>query len=58
MWGLSLAGAFYPAVGGGKGFLDRLSDAAGDDGVSPVVRQKVRERNDRRRRRELARARE
>ena len=58
MWGLSLAGAFYPAVGGEKGFLDRLSDAAGDDGVSPVVRQKVRERNDRRRRREIARARE
>ena len=56
MWGLSLAGGFYPAVGGEKGFLDRLSDAAGDDGVSPVVRQKVRERNDRRRRREIARA--
>ena len=58
MWGLSLAGAFYPAVGGEKGFLDRLGDAAGEDGVIPVVRQKVRERNDRRRRRELARARE
>jgi aminopeptidase N len=58
MWGLSLSGAFYPAVGGEKGFLDRLSDAAGADGVSPAVRQKVRERNDRRRRREIARARE
>ena len=58
MWGLSLAGGFYPAVGGEEGFLDRLSDAAGEDGVIPVVRQKVRERNDRRRRRELARARE
>ena len=58
MWGLSLSGAFYPAVGGEEGFLDRLSDAAGDDGVSPVVRQKVRERNDRRRRREIAHARE
>jgi aminopeptidase N len=58
MVGLSLSGAFYPAVGGEKGFLDRLSDAAGDDGVSPVVRQKVRERNDRRRRREIARARD
>jgi aminopeptidase N len=58
MVALRLSGAFYPAVGGEKGFLDRLSDAAGDDGVRPVVRQKVRERNDRRRRREIAHARE
>jgi aminopeptidase N len=58
MWALGLAGGFYPAVGGEKGFLDRLSDAAGDDGVIAVVRHKVRERNDRRRRREIARARE
>ena len=58
LWALGLSGGFYPAVGGEKGFRDRLSEAAGDDGVSPAVRQKVRERNDRRRRREIARARE
>jgi aminopeptidase N len=57
LWALGLSGGFYPMVGGGEGFRDRLGDAAGDDGVSPVVRQSVRERNDRRRRRELARAR-
>ena len=54
---MSLSGAFYPAVGGEDGFVDRLEAAAGDDGVSPLVRQTVRELNDRRRRREAARAR-
>ncbi len=58
MWGLGLSGGFYPMVGGEDGFLVRLGDAAGDDGVIPLVRQKVRERNDRRRRSDLARARE
>jgi aminopeptidase N len=57
LWALSLAAAFYPAVGGEGGFVDRLEAAAGGDGVSPLVRQTVRELNDRRRRREAARAR-
>ena len=57
LWAMSLSGAFYPAVGGGDGFLDRLESAAGADEVSPLVRQTVRELNDRRRRREAARAR-
>ena len=57
LWALSLSAAFYPAVGGEDGFVDRLEAAAGDDGVSPLVRQTVRELNDRRRRREAARAR-
>ena len=55
LWALSLSVRVLPAVGGEDGFLDRLDDAAGDDGVSPVVRQTVRELNDRRRRREAAR---
>jgi aminopeptidase N len=57
LWAMSLAGGFYPAVGGEDDFLDRLGIAAGADGVSPTVRQTVRELNDRRRRREAARAR-
>ena len=57
LWALSLSAAFYPAVGGEDGFVDRLEEAAGGDGVSPLVRQTVRELNDRRRRREAARAR-
>jgi aminopeptidase N len=57
LWALSLSGWFYPGVGGEDGFLDRLGAAAGDDGVSPLVRQTVRELNDRRRRRETARTR-
>ena len=55
VWALSMTFSFYPAVGGGEGYLDRLDDAAGDDGVSPVVRQTVRDLNDRRRRWEAAR---
>jgi hypothetical protein len=47
--------AFFPTVGGGDGFLDRLDAAAGQPGVSPVVRQTVRDLDDRRRRREAAR---
>jgi aminopeptidase N len=56
LWALILSRGFYPAVGGEDHFLDRLGVAAGDDGVSPIVRQNVRELNDRRRRRETARA--
>jgi aminopeptidase N len=57
LWALSLSGGFFPALGGEDGFSDRLDAAAGDEGVSPLVRQAVRELNDRRRRREAARAR-
>ena len=57
LFALILSRGFYPAVGGEDQFLDRLGAAAGDDGVSPIVRQNVRELNDRRRRREAARAR-
>jgi aminopeptidase N len=57
LWSLGLCGAFYPAVGGGDDFVDRLDAAAGGDDVSPIVRQTVRELNDRRRRREAARSR-
>ena len=57
LWALSLSAAFYPAVGGEDGFVDRLEEAAAGDGVSPLVSQTVRELNDRRRRREAARAR-
>jgi aminopeptidase N len=56
LFALILSRGFYPAVGGEDHFLDRLGVAAGDDGVSPIVRQNVRELNDRRRRREAARA--
>ena len=52
---MSLSFAFYPAVGGEDRFLDRLDVAAGGDGVSPVVRQTVRDLNDRRRRRDAVR---
>jgi aminopeptidase N len=55
LWALSLSRGFYPAVGGDGTFLDRLDAAAGDDRVIPVVRQSVRELNDRRQRREAAR---
>jgi aminopeptidase N len=54
---MSLSGGFYPAVAGEDGFLERLGDASRGDGVSPVVGQTVRELNDRRRRRDAARAR-
>jgi hypothetical protein len=57
LFALILSRGFYPAVGGEDHFLDRLGVAAGDDDVSPIVRQNVRELNDRRRRREAARAR-
>jgi aminopeptidase N len=57
LFALILSRGFYPAVGGEDHFPDRLGVAAGDDGVSPIVRQNVRELNDRRRRREAARAR-
>ena len=57
LWAMSLAGGFYPAVGGEDGFLDRLEARAGDDDVSPLVRHTVRELSDQRRRREAARAR-
>jgi len=57
IWSLSLSGAFYPAVGGEPDFVSRLDSAAGGEGISPVVRQTVRERSDERRRREAARSR-
>ena len=57
LWALSLSRGFYPAVGGGGDFLERLGVAAGGDRVIPLVRQSVRELNDRRRRREAARTR-
>jgi len=57
LWAIVLSRGFYPAVGGEERFLDRLDIAAGDESVSPIIRQNVRELNDRRRRREAARAR-
>jgi aminopeptidase N len=56
VWALSMTFSFYPMVGGAEGFLDRLDVAAGVDGVSPVVRQTVRDLSGRRRRWEAARA--
>ena len=56
VWALTLSRGFYPSVGGGPDYLDRLDAAAGADDVSPLVRNTVRELNDRRRRREAARA--
>jgi len=56
IWAMSLSFSFYPNVGGEDGFLDRLDAAAGGDGVSPVVRQTVRDLDDRRRRRDAARS--
>jgi len=56
IWALTLTRAFYPAVGGEADYLDRLDAATGADGVSPVVRNTVREFDDRRRRRDAARA--
>ncbi|MGH3332940.1 MAG: aminopeptidase N, partial [Nocardioidaceae bacterium] len=56
MWAMGLSGGFYPAVGAGDGFVGRLEAAAGEEGVSPPVRRTVRELNERRRRREAARA--
>jgi aminopeptidase N len=50
-----LTRAFFPAVGGREGFLDRLATAAGDDRVSPIIRKRLSELSDRRRRREAAR---
>ena len=55
VWALSLTSAFYPMIGGGADYLDRFDAAAGDDGVSPIVRQTVRDLNDRRRRRDASR---
>ena len=55
VWALSMSHAFYPTVGGDDSYLDRFDDAAGADDVAPVVRQTVRELNDRRRRREAVR---
>ncbi len=55
LWAMVLAGGFYPQVGGGEGYVDRLEEAAAGDGVSPLVRARVRERGDERRRREAAR---
>ncbi|MEO5851525.1 MAG: aminopeptidase N [Nocardioides sp.] len=57
LWALSLSRGFYPAVGGGRGLVTRLDEAAGRDNVTPLVRQSVRELNERRLRREAARAR-
>ncbi len=57
LWALGLAGGFYPATGGGDGFVDRLVAATESEEVSPLVRRTVRELTDRRRRREAARAR-
>ena len=55
LWALTMCRGFYPSVGGDDDFLDRLGHAADDDSVSPIVRQNVKELNDRRRRREAAR---
>jgi len=55
LWALCMSRGFYPDAGGQDNFLDRLGTAAGQDSVAPIVRQNVRERNDRRRRREAAR---
>ena len=54
IWAMSLSFAFYPNAGGEDGFLQRLEAAAHGDGVSPVVRQSVRDLNDRRRRQDAA----
>jgi aminopeptidase N len=51
---LSLSSGFYPLVGGDDGFVERLEEAAGKDDVTPLVRQTVRELNERRRRRQAA----
>ena len=56
LWALVRSRGFYPTVAGNDDFLHRLDTAAGDDGVSPIVRQNVRELNDWRRRCEAARA--
>ncbi|HEX3222516.1 MAG TPA: aminopeptidase N [Nocardioides sp.] len=57
IWAMNMAYAFYPAVGGDDRYLVRLADATGADGVSPLVRQAVRDFTDRRRRRDDARGR-
>jgi aminopeptidase N len=56
VWALTVARGFYPVVGGEADYVDRLDAAAGADGVSPLVRNTVREFDDRRRRRDAARA--
>ena len=56
LWALSLSYSFFPSAGGEPGYLDRLEVAAASDDVSPVVRQTVRDANDRRRRRDTSRA--
>jgi aminopeptidase N len=53
---LVLSRGFYPTVGGGEDFPDRLTDAAKGDGVSPLVRKSMIEFGDRRRRREASRS--
>jgi aminopeptidase N len=55
VWALSMTYSFYPTVGGDDSYLDRFDEAAGRDDVAPVVRQTVRDLNDRRRRREAVR---
>jgi aminopeptidase N len=55
LWALGLARLFYPQVGGGPDYLERLDLAAGAGDVSPLVRQSVREHNDRRQRHDSSR---
>jgi aminopeptidase N len=55
VWALSLCHAFFPAVGGDADYLASLDEAANGEGVSPVVRQTVRDLVDRRRRRDSSR---
>ena len=57
LWAMGMCRGFYPAVGGEENFLLRLGNAANGEHVSPIVRQNVKELNDRRRRREAARSR-
>jgi aminopeptidase N len=54
-WSMVTGYALFPVVGGDDGFLSRLDAAAQSPGVSPVVRQAVRDFADRRRRRDSAR---
>jgi aminopeptidase N len=50
-----LSSAFFPTVGGHEGLLDRIEIAAAGDDVAPIIRKRMRERSDQRRRREAAR---
>jgi aminopeptidase N len=56
VWSMVMGYGFFPVVGGDEGFLTRLNAAAQGAGVSPVVKQAVRDFGDRRRRRDSARA--